>query len=196
MSKNYYSKYNFKELADVYTTTFANYGKINDELLEEINNRGGEIKFKEQLENEKRLHKERQRIINETTELITPETDLDFVKKLISSELISKSEVDTIVESAATSTIKYQSNKAITSKTIAGCIIGGGMGYLLGLGLLILEAIFLKDVFYISLILIYVIAYFLIRLITKQNASNIIVFISALLTTILSFATFLFLNST
>jgi hypothetical protein len=194
MSKNYYSKYNFKELADVYTTTFANYGKIDGELLEEINNRGGEITFKALLENEKILHNERQRIVDETIGLITPETDIEFVKKLISSDLISKAEVDALVESTAASTIKYQINKKITSKTIVGCIIGGGVGYLLGLGLLFLQAIYLKDVYYLSLILIYIVAYVLIRLITKQNASNIIVFISALLTTIFSFVTFLFLS--
>jgi hypothetical protein len=194
MSKNYYSKYNFKELADIYTTTIANYGKIDGAFLEEINNRGGEIKFKEQLEDEKILRNERQRIINETAGLITAETDIDFVKKLISSELISKNEVDAIVESAASSTLKYQSNKAITTKTIVGCIIGGGVGYLVGLGLLFLQAIYLKNVYYLSLILMYIIAYFIISLITKQNASNIIVFISVFLATILSFATFMFLN--
>jgi hypothetical protein len=180
MRKTYYHNFSFKELADVYTTTKANYGKIDGELLAEINARGGEEVFQLQLASSQQIHKEKQRIIQETNQLTSAETNVELIKQLVKSDILSKAELEDTIEKAFANSRWYDENKRITLKTVTGCIIGMTCGIILGNGLLFAEIYFLQAIYYFSLVIIYGITFYITRMITKQTASNLLVFISCL----------------
>lgn len=186
MAKNYYSKYTLKELSEVYITTKDNYGKIDGELLEEINDRGGETAFRIEVEEAKVEHAEKVRVVNEVIDLTGKESNPDFLKTLIRSEIIPQTELHEIIVTTHAEIIARQRNRKVTSGTIVGCIVGIVLGSFLGVIILYLQSLYLEKIYYYSLVLVYAASFIIIRIPTKQNAANIMVLISALIATIIS----------
>lgn len=188
MAGNYYSKFSTQELIEVYTTTIDNYGKVEGGLLAEINNRGGEALLKQQITDAKKIAKERQRIAKEVQQYTNEAMDVGLIKKFIQSDIFSPAELENEIDKAYGLIKKAQHNRKIDGNVIAGCAVGVAAGSLLGSLLLYTVALFFPMFFFPSLLIVYVIAYYVIYLITKRNAANLLVLLSALLATILSLA--------
>jgi hypothetical protein len=186
MASNYYHKFSAQELAEVYSTTMANYGKVEGELLQEINNRGGEIQLKQQISDAKKMAIERQRIAKEVGQLTNDAMDIGLIKKFIQSEFFSPADLEQEIDKAHYYIKQAQDNRKINAHVVAGCAVGIVAGTTLGCLLIYLQVLYFPLFIYPSLLVIYGMAYFIIRLITKRSAANLLVLISALIATILS----------
>ncbi len=187
MANNYYSKFSTQELIEVYTTTIDNYGKVEGELLAEINSRGGETLLKQQIADSKKIAKERQRIAKEVQQYTNDAMDVGLIKKFIQSDIFSPAELENEIDKVYSFIRKAQHNRKIDGNVIAGCAVGIVVGAGLGSLLIYLELLFFPILLYPSFLIVYGIAYYIIRLITKRNAANLLVLLSALLATILAF---------
>jgi hypothetical protein len=185
MKKNPYNNLSEKDLAEVYFTTKANYGKIDGVLLEEINSRGGERKFLEQLSQEKALDAEKTRIRKEVADLMSDQLDLSFIKKLIHSDLLRGDELSQFIDKMHHSLAVQKFNAKIDSATFVGSLIGILIGTAIGAVICIAQLVFLGKFFYASLVLVYFFSWLSIRIITKKNAANAMVLLSAIVATCL-----------
>lgn len=94
--------------------------------------------------------------------------------------------LDELVSNAFHTFQRDLNNRSVSGRTIIGCLTGGFLGLIAGSAIWLLQIFFLGQVYYFSFLLIYVIAYFIIRFLTKQNAANIMVLLTGLLVAMLS----------
>lgn len=182
-----YKKYNTAELIDAYQSMLDYSGKASTDMLNEIDNRGGLEVFKNEIAQRDQIQAEKKRISKEVFSLTSQETSLEFVRKLITSSLLSIEELDDIVAMKYREYIAYQKNKEITPKTIITGVTAAIVSALIGAIILILLFYFVTPVFLLFIPVIYILNYLIIHFITKQNRSNWVIFLITLIATIASF---------
>ncbi|TCJ15751.1 hypothetical protein EPD60_07780 [Flaviaesturariibacter flavus] len=181
---NSYSSLSTNELEEVYAVTMANYGSIAGELLEEINRRGGEAAFKAQVEKEKELKAEKARIATEVALLMKGQSDPQFPKTMITSTLLSEKELSDFIDLLAKRHVVQQNNAKVHTKTISDSVIGVVIGAILGAIITGLQIFFIGKFYYVSLVVVYLASWLTLRMITKKDAGNVVVLLSAIVSTI------------
>ncbi|MGK4568132.1 hypothetical protein [Flavobacterium sp. 3HN19-14] len=179
-----YKNYSDKDLMDAYNTMIDYSGKADNNILNEIENRGGLTKFLADIEFEKTHQTEIGRISKEVYDLTKDYSDLEFIKQFVASEILTKDQLENLVTNKFNESQAYINDKKITSTTITGSIIGLFLGTVLGSIFFIISIFIFKRIFYFSLIGSYIICYFSIKLITKQSRNNPVIFIASLLGTV------------
>ena len=182
---NQYSKLNTKQLAELYFITKANYGKISGDLLDEIDNRGGEASFLEQIKLDESIRTEKARIREEVFLLMANHHDTEFLKKMIHSELISRPDLDRYIEETYQHLTKVKANNSVDAATVFNGLMGLLIATLASTGITLLHILLTTRIFYPILVVIYMICWFIIRSITKKDSRNIIVLLFSLIATIL-----------
>ena len=187
-----YKKYTDEELIEVYTSMIEYSGKANTEVLHEIELRGGLDNFKRRIEQKAIIEQEKSRISKEIFSLTSTATDAEFIKSLVTSDILSKEQVDELVENKFASFQAFNKNRQINSKTIIGSIIGIVVGTILGGWLLYVISKKLDGIYYFLIVPIYIINYLIILLITKRTRTNLVVLIASILATIGALVLFLY----
>jgi hypothetical protein len=182
---NSYSNLSMDELEEVYSVTKANYGSIAGALLEEINRRGGEAAFKVLVEAEKQLKVEKARIASEVSILMKGQSDPQFAKTMIKSNLLSEQELSDFIDIVARKHVVQQFNSKVDRSTVSGSIIGLTISVVIGVVITGLQISLLGQFFYASLIIVYVASWLTLRMITKKDAGNPLVLLSAVVATII-----------
>jgi hypothetical protein len=178
-----YVSYSDDELMDAYDTMMDFSGKISDDLQSAIDQRGGLEKFKRQIANKGILQAEIKRISDEIFSLANPETNIDFVRKMVSSTILSETELDLLVENKFKQYQAYKKDKEVSVNTIVKSLIGTLAGMVVGGILWALLVHFLGDNLFYLLIPIYIVNYFIIKLIAKQTRANPVVFVACFIST-------------
>lgn len=180
-----YSNYSDDELIEAYTTMIAYSGEPTIHMQMEIDERGGIDNFKRKINLNQTRAKEQNRIYKEVYRLVSNETNYEFVRKFISSDIFSESELDEIVQRKFSQISTSKQNLSITSRTIWGCIIGMVCG---SIASSIVSVFLIQYSLPLTLLVIitYLICYGIIWLITKQTRNNILVFVTAFLATVIS----------
>ena len=184
--KAMYSKYTTDELIEAYNSMLDYSGQLSPELSQEIELRGGIKSFKNLIARKKIVDEEIKRLSAEIFSFVNTDVDIEFIKGRIKSEVLSEQEVNNLIESKFYSFKKYKVDQSISKDvyiqslitTLAASVIGG-----MALALLVY---FITPIFLYFIIPIYLIDYLIIHLITKKTRRNIIVFISILVSTIIS----------
>jgi hypothetical protein len=185
MPKSQYGSLSTKDLAEVYFTTKANYGKIEGDLLAEIESRGGEKSFLEQLQKAKALDAEKARIWKEVAGLMSDHSDPVFIKKLIHSDLLTESELSQCIDTVHQKLTAHKFNIKVDAKTVGASVVGILIATVIGAVVSGAQLIFSGQFFYLSLVLVYFLSWLVIRFITKKNAANIVVLLSSIVATVL-----------
>lgn len=124
------------------------------------------------------------RITNEIQSLTTPEIDFQFIRNLISSEFMSKEDLDIFVKTVYDEQQLSISDKKITTDTIIksgiGLFAGSIASGLFWWGILII----FHQPFFFVLPVVYFICYFIIKKITRQSTRNPVVLVSSLLSAV------------
>jgi phosphate starvation-inducible membrane PsiE len=181
-----YKKYSDADLIESYSSMLAYTGKASDEILSEIEARGGLDKFLKQIEYKKRLDKERARITVEIRKQMDGNLRFETIQNLITSTLIDEESLKELIELKYNEYQAIRNDRSVNSKTILGSILGIIIGGLLGFGFYCLLIYFFQSIFYFPIVGVYLICYFTIRFITKQSRNNILIFIASLFSTILA----------
>ncbi|KIC65036.1 hypothetical protein [Chryseobacterium taiwanense] len=190
----FYSKFSDQDLIESYNNQIDYQGKATKELLEEITSRGSIKDFQTKIENQKTLLNERNRIIREIHQHYLNKSSKQECFSLISSELISKKEIQILVETKYTHIQQNIENLIVDSDTILKSFVGIIVSSIISSLVITLLIYFINAliVFHFFLLIpAYIINYFIIRLITKKTRDNLAVFIATFLATVLNFLFFI-----
>ncbi|SFD64549.1 hypothetical protein [Flavobacterium phragmitis] len=181
-----YKKYSDKDLEDAYLTMMEYSGKASDELLLEIENRGGINLFLSSLEFNSINKKEIKRITDEVYSMSNDYSDLDFIRQFVKSDILTSEELEKLIELKFNEHQKIVKDRIINQKTIFGSLIGMTIGIIISFFFYLLVIYLLGRFIYYPIIAVYFICYQSIKLITKQSRDNTFVFISSLIGTIIT----------
>lgn len=179
-----YKDFSENELIEAYSSMMDYSGKLTDDLIFEIEKRGGLELFNRKMELRKVHGAEISRIIKEVQSISKPETDIAFVRKHITSKILSKEELDRFVETTFDEYQALLKDKGINSKTIIGSISGVLFGSLIGGIGWGLSNLFFHRPFHYLIPFLFIICYLIIKFITKQSRRNVVILVASFLATI------------
>ena len=176
-----YKNYKDEDLVRAYSTMMATSGSISSDLAEVIETRGGIDYFKRIMELRKNAPAEISRLQNEVCSFTTPETNYEFVRKLISSPYLSVEDLDIFVKRIFEEQKASQADRAVTQTTVVKSFIGLLLGSLAGSLFWWFILYMFKQPFVFVIPIIFMIGYFIIKLFSKQSFKNPVVLIASLL---------------
>jgi hypothetical protein len=166
-------------------SSLADYSEDAQEALKiVIEKRGGLEKLFEKHQHQLQIENEKERIRQETAKLYVNDANVDFLKNLITSDLISIQERQQIIEAKFSELRSEHEDKEIKPRTVFGSLIGGILGSLAGGVLWGLQMIQMHRIFFILIAALILISYGLIRLFTKQSKSNTMVLVATILSVV------------
>jgi hypothetical protein len=175
-----YRKYSDKDLLESYSTALDYSGKANDELLLEIDSRGGIDQLKRNVSEQNVVPNEMKRINHLVFVLYKNGGDPGKIKSAVTSEILNAAQLNNAIDNAIVAAGKYVKNRSISARTIIGSLIGMTIGGLIGAALICYAIINSRKFYFITMAVTCIISYGLIWLLTRQNRSNIVVFIAVL----------------
>lgn len=179
-----YDKCTDQELYQMHMNA-ADYSKeAHDALNLIIEKRGGLDTIFEQYQFQQQLAKEKQRINQETQKLYVNDTNVEFLKNLITSDLLDIHETHQIIEAKFSELRLAHEDEQIKPRTIFGSLIGAILGSIAGGILWGLQMIQMHRMFLILIAALVLISYGLIRWFTKQSKSNTVVLIATILSVV------------
>ena len=181
-----YDAYSDADLIEAYSSMMDYSGKPNEDMLIEIEKRGGMASFLKLIESKKTIQNEITRVTGEVYHLSSNTNDIDFIKNMISSDILSKKELDELIDKKFESHQAMLKDRSVNSKTIFGSMVGAIIGSLLGAAFWYLAFFCLREIYLLITVPIYIVNYIIIKLITKQSRNNLLVFVVTLLATICS----------
>jgi len=181
-----YDAYTDEQVFEVYTSIDTYSNEAKEALNIVIAKRGGLEKLIESEKERNARSKEIERIKLEVTRLSTPDTDDSFLKKIVTSNILSNEEVDEIVDNTLKLASREKEDKEIKPRTVWGSIIGGGVASLVGGSLWGLQLIYSKKVFVILLIGLVLLCYGIIKFSTKQSNKNVVVVITTIVSVLMA----------
>ncbi len=181
-----YDAYTDEQVFDVYASidTYSNEAKEALNII--IAKRGGLEKLIEREKERNARSKEIERIKLEVTRLSTSDTDDSFLKKIVTSNILSNEEVNEIVHNTLKVASQEKEDKEIKPRTVWGSIIGGGIASLVGGSLWGLQLIYSKKVFVILLIGLVLLCYGIIKFSTRQSNKNVVVLITTIVSVLMA----------
>lgn len=182
----FYTKYSDTEILESYKEMLDHNGEIDTPLLEEINKRGGIEKFQLLMNKATLIKKEQIRISKEIKELQAAGVDLEFIRKMVSSSLLSPTALDNLITERFNMFAADAYENKIDIHTILGALTGFAIGTFLG-GALYISPVILILPLPFSGVLVFGITYLFIWLITKKSKNNIIVFLLSFLSIFTAF---------
>lgn len=165
--------------------------EIPHDLKEVIESKYGMANFLENLEEKNKKSVEIKRISKEIFSLTEESTNPEFIKKLMSSDILSKEELSLLVHEKYREKKIILNDKKIDLNLIISAIVGIVSASLI-VAFLFSVVTFYFPLFYFPfllipvLIVVYFVCYLIIKFITKKSRNNIVVFLAALIATISS----------
>jgi RsiW-degrading membrane proteinase PrsW (M82 family) len=181
-----YKNYNDEELYQVYETIDNYSEEAKTALYKVIEKRGGLDSILNNLKDKKAIQKETLRIRNETTKLCSNETNAEFIKTLVTSETLSKPQVDEIIDARFAEFESLTKDRSVNSKTIVLALVGMVIASVIGGVLWGLQLIYSKRIFTILAMGLALLCYGIISLITKKSKKNQVVVIATILAIVFS----------
>jgi hypothetical protein len=181
-----YDAYADEQVFDVYASIDTYSNEAKEALNIVIAKRGGLEKLIEREKERNARSKEIERIKLEVTRLSTSDTDDSFLKKIVTSNILSNEEVNEIVDNTLKVASQEKEDKEIKPRTVWGSIIGGGIASLVGGSLWGLQLIYSKKVFIILLIGLVLLCYGIIKFSTRQSNKNVVVLITTIVSVLMA----------
>jgi hypothetical protein len=151
-----------------------------------IEKRGGLKKLLEQKENQNIIDTEISKIENETKLFARKKIDKDFIKTMLTSSIITKEDVDNIIDHQFSIIEDEIKNETVTGKTIVSSILGIVISSMVGGVLWGLQMMYTKRIFYIFLFGLAFLCYGIIKFITKKTSKNNAVFVGTIISIVCS----------
>jgi hypothetical protein len=181
-----YEQYSDDELFEVNSNIEDYSPEAKEALYIVLANKGGLEKIEKKIADKKIISDEIIRIKVETSKLSSKETNAEFIKTLVSSNILSKDDVDKIIDEKFGQFEAHVKDTTIDSKTIVQALIGTVIASILGGILWGLQMIYSKRIFYIFILGLAMLCYGIVKLTTKKSKENRVVFIAVVLSFILS----------
>ncbi|MBV8328598.1 hypothetical protein [Chryseobacterium sp.] len=184
--KNIYRNYNEEDLLTAYLDVIDHTGKMNDEMEEMIRKKFYYNEFVKKAEYKRILIKEKARISFEVYNKVEKGECLDAVLKDTFSEIIESKELVFLISEKFYQFSVYKKNNTIDIKTLYSCLLGTLVSSGIGVLFFVMLISILNEFSFLLLIPLYIINYFIIKLITGKTRDNLIVFLAVFISVIIS----------
>jgi hypothetical protein len=181
-----YDGYSDDELFEVYSELENYSDEAKDALNKIILRRGGLERLLTDQKEKQIISAEIERINNEVQKFYAPDVDISFLKKLITSDILSADKLNQIIDIKYSELEKELEDKKIKPQTLSGSIIGGIIAGIIGGVLWGLQMIYSKRIFTILFLGLILLCYGIIKLSTKQSHKNKVVLIATIIATIIA----------
>lgn len=192
--KNIYRNYNEEDLIVAYLSVVEHTGKINDEMREAICQKFDYDEFVKKANFRTALIKEKGRVSFEVHNMVQKGEDFNFIEDNISSDILSKKELEYLIIERYYQFSLYKENNRIDKRTIYKSLLGILVSTVIGVFVLRDFVLITNEASFLLLIPLYIVNYLVIKAITGKTRDNLIVFlavfISVILSTILPFILF------
>ncbi|MFY7816568.1 MAG: hypothetical protein ACOVRK_15415 [Chryseobacterium taeanense] len=185
---SFYSKFSEKDVIESYKNQIDYQGKASQDLLEEISRRDSVENFMLKIENQKKLQDERNRLIREIHQHYMTKYSKQECFSLIKSDLLSEKEMEELVNIKYAHIHKNIENLNVDSITLLKAFYAILTSSVISFILLIIAIYkmnFLIAFNFFLLIPIYIINYWITRMIVNKTRENLAVFIATFLATLL-----------
>ena len=185
--KDFLSQYENLSDRELYQS-YLNINDYSDEAKEAIDlaikKRGGLESITNNLKKQQTKIEEINRIQQETQKLFVPGNNSEFLKTIITSEILSPTETHEIIQTKLDELQAANEDKKIKPRTILGSLAGGAIASVIGGVLWGLQMIQMHRIFYIFVIGLVILSYGLIKLFTKQSRANAVVLIATVISVV------------
>lgn len=182
-----YESYSDIELYSIYINA-ANYsedaGKAANIVIEK---KGGFDGLLKRLEEKAAVESEKQRIANETTKFVQEGVDASFLIDKTESSLLSKAEVNEIIQTYGAKSLAGVEDKKVNSETVIKSVVGGGIASLFGGAFASLQFIYFGATSYLMIVWVALICYGVVKFVTKKSYNNTAVLLASFIAFMLSY---------
>jgi hypothetical protein len=183
-----YSAYSDQELTESLHTLDDYTPEAKAVLLSIIEERGGIDSLLEKEERKQAIELETLRIEQQVRKMATPGVELEFLIKMIPSELLDDAQRTAAIRHTFEIIQDEKEDKAIKPRTLVGGSLAAGLASVIGGILWGLQLMWSGRIFYIFLIGLVLLCYSMIRLFTKQSHKNNAVVVLTLISVIVALA--------
>lgn len=192
----FYSNFSEKDLIESYTNQIDYQGKADKEILAEILSRGSLEKFQAKINIQNSILNEQNRVIREIHGHYMNKLSKQECLQLIHSDLLTDKTINFLVETKYNQIHKNVENLKVDSETVIKVIFGTFVSSAISsvvIFILLYKFNFLVVFNFFLLIPVYIINYWIIRLITGKTRDNLAVFIGSFIATLLNCIYFILL---
>lgn len=182
-----YDSYNDDELYAIYSNS-DNYSKEAGQALQIIiEKRGGIDALEKRLDEKAIIEKEKIKIANDAVKFGLEGIDASFVKNTTSSAILSKEEVNQIIEKNVAKAELFVEDKKVNADTIVKSLVGCGLASLVGGGFASLQLLYFGATSTLMVVGTGLICYGIVKLVTKKSFNNTAVLVSSVAAFALSY---------
>jgi hypothetical protein len=181
-----YRDYSEEELIGIYHNIDGYSNEAKEALNTVIDERGGLEKLLKNLADRKVIADEQARIAKEAFELGTQGVDPSLIKTLATSGILSADKVNEIIEQKYSEVEAEKADKAVTSRTIVGSIVGGLIASIVGGIIWGLQMVYSHRIINMVFVVLVLLCYWIIKIATRQTIKNKAVIIATVLSIILA----------
>jgi hypothetical protein len=182
-----YEAYSDEELYNVHHN-LENYSEEAGNALNIVlEKKGGLESLIKRLEAKFIIINEKRRIANESAKLGLNGVDASFIKNTTTSTILSKEELDDIIETNVEKAELIVEDKKVNSETIMKSILGCALASLIGGGFASLQLLYFGATSQILIIGMGLICYGVVKLVTKKSHNNTAVILASFTAFILSY---------
>jgi hypothetical protein len=182
-----YNSYTDEELYIIYNDA-ANYsedaGKAMNIVIEK---KGGYESLVKRLEEKAVIENEKKRIANEAVKFGLEGVDASFLINTTNSSILSKEEVNKIIETNVTKAESLVEDRKVNSDTVVKSLLGCGLASLFGGAFASLQFIYFGATSTLMVIGVLLICYGTVKLVTKKSYNNTAVLLASFIAFILSY---------
>lgn len=183
-----YKTYTDEELYSIHRDA-SNYsedaGKAMNIIIEE---KGGYDSLVNRLEEKAVIENEKKRIANEAVKFGLEGIDASFLKNTTDSSILSKEEVNEIIETNTAKASAFVEDKKVNSETVVKSVIGCGLASVLGGAFASLQFIYFGATSSIMVMGVALICYGTVKLVTKKSYNNTAVLLASFVAFVLSYS--------
>ncbi len=182
-----YETYTDEELYSIYNDA-GNYsedaGKAMNIVIEK---RGGHESLIKRLEEKAIIENEKKRIANEAVKFGLEGIDASFLKNTTNSSILSKEEVNKIIETNVARAESVVEDKKVNSDTVVKSILGCGLASLIGGAFASLQFIYFGATSTLMIIGVALVCYGIVKLVTRKSYNNTAVLLASFIAFILAY---------
>jgi hypothetical protein len=172
-----YMKFSDEDLYESYQTTLDYSGKLNKELILEIERRGGLDELKKSIQIKEMYPLEVKRIFQMVREMRLDGKSLDVIQSEITSDLIPANELTEISAKQFHSMEAYEKDRSINKETLVRAIVGIVIASSVNTLIWFYSIISSGQMFFILIPGLALISFGILKLLTKKSARNTLVYL-------------------
>ncbi|WP_426279107.1 hypothetical protein ACN9MN_07720 [Chryseobacterium sp. S-02] len=176
--RNIYRNYNEEDLIVAYLSMVEHTGKVNDEMREAISQKFDYDEFVKKANFRTALIKEKGRISFEVHNMVQQGKEFNFIEDNISSDTLAKKELKYLIIEKYYQFSSYKENNTIDKRTIYKSLLGILISTFIGILVLRDLVLIVNEALFLLLIPLYIVNYWVIRMITGKTRDNLIVFLA------------------